>query len=286
LPVAAGAVVVSGVRRRGLTTKIGHAMTTPVDRQQFPAKLDTIRRFIDDATAAWRCASPTEEMRPVLAKTRLNFFALAYPDHAPLDPAAEDRCFASRGQVIDALRTFGYDITAATNRVEELLTELSRLASCVSAGGVKNLTEAFDTDVKICTSMLWLSACEEAISAGLGGADGGASFLNKTLPVLLREHAGGRPGRPVCRVRVEGGTVFVDDQPVTLNLTDETRGPVLEYLSRMIDAMGAWVSGGDMGKAHEGLRWDRLFRRQPAALRNLIQTKKFCGRRLRRTAWN
>jgi hypothetical protein len=182
LPVAAAAVLVSGVRRRGLTSKIGHAMFTPIDRQQLLAKRDTIRRYFADGNAAWRAALSgipafdfDDDTRAKLSKfPGLEFFTLPKREHAPPDPTAYARCIQTSGQVIDALHTFGYDLADTTKRIETLLGELSLLTAYARAG-VNKLIEAGDTDIKISAGLLYLSTCEQAISARLDGGHGGSS---------------------------------------------------------------------------------------------------------------
>jgi hypothetical protein len=180
LPVAAAAVVESGVRRRVLSTKKGHAMTPPIDGQQLFAKRDTIRRFIDDSYAAERAALPgtpgddfDDETRAELYKiTGLSSYALPKREYTPPDPTAYSRCMRTRGQVIDALHTFGYDLADTTKRIEALLSELALLAAYARAG-IDKVIEAADTDTKISAGLHYLGTCEAAISARLvAGNDG------------------------------------------------------------------------------------------------------------------
>jgi len=110
--------------------------------------------------------------------------------------------------------------------------------------------------------------------------------IMKMMECNVLRKARARPAAPpALRIRVAGSTVFLDDQLVPLDMTNEARDLIVEYLSRLIADPGCWVSSGDMGAGHRGQRWDRLFPKLPPVLRNLIETDRRKGRRLKRTAW-
>lgn len=101
---------------------------------------------------------------------------------------------------------------------------------------------------------------------------------------LVKERPPGHtpPPAPVLRLVVAEKSVYLDGQPVRLNLTAEAADETLTYLRAVIQAAPNWVTGPDIGC---GIRWDRVRRRLPACLRDLIETDRRKGNRLHSRAW-
>jgi hypothetical protein len=105
--------------------------------------------------------------------------------------------------------------------------------------------------------------------------------------------AGGQDqGRP-CRLQQVSGRVLLDDKEISLGLTAERRADALCYLGHLIRVGGDWISDSEvnaaetiLGSGRAGVRWDRIRDGLPEDVRNLIETHKRKGSRLRPEAWH
>src|SRR5262249_53733700 len=77
------------------------------------------------------------------------------------------------------------------------------------------------------------------------------------------------PAAPGLRLRIDGETVYLDGQVVTLGLTVEAAIDARTFLEALIQYAPERVSMREIGR---GKRWDRVRKKLPAALRALIES--------------
>jgi hypothetical protein len=112
--------------------------------------------------------------------------------------------------------------------------------------------------------------------------------VNTTVREFIAPSAGlpaDAPPAPALRLEVRGEAVYLDGEPVRLDLGPEARPAVIAYLRRLVADPTAWVSGQDVGADCMHVRWDRLFKKLPLPLLELIEAKAPNGRRLAAAAW-
>jgi hypothetical protein len=96
-----------------------------------------------------------------------------------------------------------------------------------------------------------------------------------------------RPARR-CRFKVRRSRAYLDGNRIDKDLTPEAREQVVFLLENLIEAEGAYVSGGDMDRKRgdrERRRWDRILSVLPPEARGLIDTDRRKGMRLGSCAW-
>jgi hypothetical protein len=121
------------------------------------------------------------------------------------------------------------------------------------------------------------AGCRPGSGPGVSATDAGAAGDGAG--------AGGRQdgrGGPVLRLELRDGAVYLDGEPVPLDLTAEARAEALRYLAALLSAPRTWVTGPDIEK---GIRWDRVRKRLPPVLLGLIETDRRKGNRLAAAAW-
>jgi hypothetical protein len=91
------------------------------------------------------------------------------------------------------------------------------------------------------------------------------------------------PPTPRPRLAIRNDIVYLDDVLVPLDGTVEACEEIRRYLGALLQQPpGQWVSGSEIDK---GVRWDRVRKRLPPILQNLIETNRRKGYRLADAAW-
>lgn len=121
--------------------------------------------------------------------------------------------------------------------------------------------------------------------------DGQLTALVKQEFARLRASLAG-PAVAVSRLRIEGAEIHLDGKKVVLGMTPDRCEDAACYLRHLLDARGDYISDSDVTAAEEkrvggrpGVRWDRLRKALPSELRDLIETKRNVGSRLRPAVW-
>jgi hypothetical protein len=95
-----------------------------------------------------------------------------------------------------------------------------------------------------------------------------------------------RRWRSELRLRIEGQTVFLDGEPVFLDMTDERKESAIYYLEYLLSAFPGWLTDSEVKKAEEqrkgglpDIRWDHVRRKLPKCILDLIETNRRKGSR-------
>jgi hypothetical protein len=85
------------------------------------------------------------------------------------------------------------------------------------------------------------------------------------------------------QLRVQDRTVYLDGRAVPLDFTPERTDDALAFLGELLKQPGNWMSSADIGKAthREGLRFDRVFRDLPTAIKSQLESNRRKGYRVR-----
>jgi hypothetical protein len=101
------------------------------------------------------------------------------------------------------------------------------------------------------------------------------------------------PRRRQCRLSIKGVAVHLDGNPLCLGDTSDARAAAVCFLTHLLRAKGNWLSGSEVDEAEEqrggaslaGTRWDRVRRRLPESVRELIESSPMKGFRLAPVCW-
>jgi hypothetical protein len=121
-------------------------------------------------------------------------------------------------------------------------------------------------------------------------------YLSGVLCALIQKESAqlGTAEPPQPRLRVEEDSVFLDDDRIPLDMTEESRGAARCYLRHLLAAGGEWRSDSEVDEMeggstcavkHVGVRWDRIRKQLPNVLKALIQTDRKKGSRLADPVW-
>jgi hypothetical protein len=149
-----------------------------------------------------------------------------------------------------------------------------------------------------------LPACPPALPPVLPGPALVADFRMVPTPpqwLNLNVSPPNRPDRELTvkrppfppRIVLKGDTVFLDGQPVPLDMASESRSAALCLLTHLLAAGGDWRSATELDdmeraspcKDHVGVRWDQVRKKLPPSLLDLTETNRRKGTRLRPSAW-
>jgi hypothetical protein len=84
-------------------------------------------------------------------------------------------------------------------------------------------------------------------------------------------------------IRLEGMQVFVKNKPVPLELTSDRTKDALVFIGELNKEPGNWKSSSEIGKAtkSEGVRFDRIYKDLPVAVKSQIESRTGKGFRVR-----
>jgi hypothetical protein len=90
------------------------------------------------------------------------------------------------------------------------------------------------------------------------------------------------PGPPAVRLHLDDGEVFLDGQHVFLDMNAEQKENALAFIGCLIANRGNWMCSREIGRVtkNEGMRWDRVYKALPEAIRAVTQSKTGAGYRL------
>jgi hypothetical protein len=80
-----------------------------------------------------------------------------------------------------------------------------------------------------------------------------------------------------------GKAVYIRGRLVPLGLTPERTEDTLAFLGELLKEPGNWKSSPDIGKAtqREGVRFDRIFKSLPSAIKSELESDRRKGYRVR-----
>jgi len=114
------------------------------------------------------------------------------------------------------------------------------------------------------------------------------STLEKAYLPLVRAGGKSTDHTTVAKLQVVANELLFDGQKVPLDLTPEGKADALAFLRQVVGQKGNWISGPDIGKAEnkEGVRFDRVYKKLPDPIRELIESDRRKGYRLRPSTAN
>jgi hypothetical protein len=132
-----------------------------------------------------------------------------------------------------------------------------------------------------------LKTCTMDDGSILSWYPGNACQASLKALALVPEFTPGQVRLPKPLLTIEHGKVFLKGQHVILDMGPESHGACLHLLSVLIEAAGDWRPSKTIGDGiYAGTRWDRVIKRMPPCLRDLIESESGKGSRLGSAAWN
>jgi hypothetical protein len=91
------------------------------------------------------------------------------------------------------------------------------------------------------------------------------------------------PPAEIGKLRIEGKVIYVRDRAVSLDFTPERTEDALAFLGVLLEDPGNWKSSSDIGRAtkREGVRFDRIYKYLPNAIKSEIESNRRKGYRIR-----
>lgn len=108
-------------------------------------------------------------------------------------------------------------------------------------------------------------------------------LISKLKSVLRRTERLAPTPRELPKLKIEGGQLFVNGEPVQLPSSADKRDALLGFLGQLMKSPGEWRTSTEIGRTtkRKGTRFDLLRNSLPPLVRSLIEARKRKGFRLR-----